>query len=308
MYQVVLFYNYVKIDDPEAEKLRQIELCERLNLKARMIIAEEGVNGNFEGLVEDTEKYIAEMTKDPRFADTHWKRSPGDGRAFPKINIKVRPEILSIGLGEENFDPNEVSGKYMTAEELHQLYEDGEEFYVVDMRNNFEHRVGYFDESIKMPLNAMRELPENMQEIEHLRDKKVVTVCTGGIKCEKASGYLVQQGFTDVYQLHGGIHDYIEKFPNQHFKGKLYVYDGRVVMGFELDSPEHQVVSKCSKCGKTSDYYADCAYKQCKDYRHFVCCEECRDEFGQAYCSDVCKQAHQEQINSAAVTTAQMYI
>ncbi|MDQ7021274.1 MAG: rhodanese-like domain-containing protein [Candidatus Dojkabacteria bacterium] len=141
-----------------------------------------------------------------------------------------------------------------------------------------------------MPFKALRELPEKMDMLNHLKNKKVITVCTGGVKCEKASGYLKKQGFTDVHQLHGGIHDYIEKFPNQHFKGKLYVYDGRVVMGFELDAPEHQVVSNCDKCGETSDNYVDCTYLHCKGHRHFVCCDNCLEKDGTAFCSDNCKE------------------
>lgn len=289
-YQVVLFYNYVKIEDPELERERQLALMDKYNLTCRMIIAEEGINGNFEGEYKDTEKYIREMKADPRFADTHWKRSEGDGKAFPGVRIKVRPEILSISLGEEDINPNEISGKYMTPEELHELYENGEEFYVIDMRNNFEHAVGYFEDSVKMPFNALRELPEKLDTIKHLQHKKVITVCTGGVKCEKASGYLVSKGFTDVYQLHGGIHAYIEKYPNQRFKGKLYVYDGRVLMGFELDSPEHEIVSHCETCGSLSDLYVDCGYIHCKGHRHYISCVECLDENGYAFCSDECRK------------------
>lgn len=289
-YQVVLFYNYTKIEDPEAEKEKQIKLFEELGLTARMIVAKEGVNGNFEGLIENTEKYIEIMSEDKRFANTHWKRSEGFGNAFPGIRVKVRPEILSINLGDDDFDPNDISGEYISAEELHDLYEKGEEFYVVDMRNDFEHKVGFFEDSIKMPFKALRELPEKVGVLEHVKNKKVITVCTGGVKCEKASGYLKKQGFTDVYQLHGGIHDYIEKFPNQHFKGKLYVYDGRVVMGFELDSKEHEIVAQCDKCGNKSDNYVDCAYLHCKGHRHFVVCENCTEEDGIAFCSDECKK------------------
>jgi UPF0176 protein len=129
------------------------------------------------------------------------------------------------------------------------------------------------------------------EEIAHLRDKTVVTVCTGGIRCEKASGFLKRNGFNDVYQLYGGIHTYMEKYPNQHFKGKLYVFDNRITMGFNLESSEHEVISVCEKCGKSSDNYVDCAYYHCQStHRHFICCPQCLDEHGRAFCSEKCYQ------------------
>ena len=302
--QIILFYKYTKIENTKELMDMQIALCKKLNLKCRMIIAEEGINGNLEGEKENTEMYITEMEKDPRFNNVHWKRSAGAGNAFPKISVKIRSEILSIGLGNENFDPNVISGKYISAEELHALYEKNEEeFYVIDMRNDFEHEVGFFEDSIRLPLSAMRELPQNMDIINHLKHKKIITVCTGGVKCEKASGFLIKSGFTDVYQLHGGIHAYIEKYPNQRFKGALYVYDGRIVMGFELDSPTHEIVSKCVNCGEKSELYVDCAYIHCKDRRHFITCENCLDSNKFAFCSSDCKnKAYSEEKFSALRT------
>ncbi len=289
-YQVLLFYKYINIDNPQEEMQKQRELCQKLDLKCRTIIANEGINATLEGTVENTEKYIEEMKKDPRFADIHFKKSDSNGKAFPKINIKVRPEIVAAKLGNMDVDPNQTTGKYITADELHQLYNSGEEFYIVDMRNDYEHKVGFFEGSVLMPLHNFRELPEKIKEIEHLKHKKVITVCTGGIRCEKASGFLLLNGFDNVYQLHGGMHSYIEKYPNQKFKGKLYVFDGRVVMGFNVDSPEHEIVGKCDKCGSTSDDYTDCAYLHCKGHRHFICCANCKDKEGRAFCSNSCKE------------------
>jgi UPF0176 protein len=290
MFQVLLYYKYIKIEDPKSLMDSQRKLCESLNLKGRIIIAEEGINGTVEGKLEDTEKYITEMQKDERFSDIDFKKSTGTGHAFPRLSIKVRSEIVSAHLAEEDVNPAEVTGKHMTAEELHELINSGEKFYIVDMRNDYEFKVGHFKDSILPTMSNFRDLPKIISEIEHLKNEKVVTVCTGGVRCEKASGYLVKKGFKDVSQLYGGIVTYMEKYPNQDFRGKLYVFDDRVVMGFNTDSPEHEVISVCDKCGAKSDNYVDCSYKHCKGNRHFICCKDCYAKDGRTYCSVECEE------------------
>jgi len=288
-YQILLFYKYINIENPEVVKNWQLELCKKLHLKSRIIVAKEGINGTLEGTVENTEKYIQEMSKDPRFSDIVYKKSEGTGNAFPKISVKVRNEIVSLKLEENDFSPQECTGKYITAEELYSWFTNQKEFYVVDMRNDYEHKVGFFENSILMPIKNFRELPNKIQHIEHLKEKTVVTVCTGGVRCEKASGLLIKYGFKDVYQLKDGIVTFMEKFPNKFFLGKLYVFDNRFVMGFNTDSKEHVVVGKCDKCNKPTDDYVDCAYIHCNsDNRHFLCCKECRKDKKNLYCSTEC--------------------
>lgn len=290
-YQILLFYKYVKITDPEAVKNWQIQLCTKLNLKSRIIVAHEGINGTLEGTVQSTETYIQEMEKDERFRGISYKKSMGVGNAFPKISVKVRPEIVSLHLGPEDFSPNYLTGKYITADELHQWFTQGKEFYIIDMRNDYEHKVGYFKNSILPNLKNFRDLPNVLNSIEHLKDKTVVTVCTGGVRCEKASGFLIKKGFKDVYQLKDGIVTYMEKYPNQHFLGKLYVFDRRIVMGFNVDDPKHVVVGKCDKCGSSSDNYVDCKYLHCKNNRHFIVCLRCLEtSFANFFCCDDCFQ------------------
>lgn len=290
MHQILLYYKYVKIDDPAKLMEEQKQLCKELNLKSRIIVSKEGINGTLEGLKPDTEKYMQVMLEDSRFTNMNFKISEGTGNAFPKISVKVRSELVSAHLGDEDVDPNVTTGKYMSAEELHDLFKSGEEFYIIDMRNDYEHKVGYFKDSILPALKNFRDLPNIIKDWEHLKDKKIVTVCTGGVRCEKASGYLVSKGFKNVYQLHNGIVTYMEKYPNEDFLGKLYVFDGRVVMGFETNSDKHIVVSKCEKCGAVSDNYIDCAYIHCKGRRHIVCCKNCYAVDGKAYCSNDCEQ------------------
>lgn len=177
----------------------------------------------------------------------------------------------------------------ITDEELHRWFEEKREFYIVDMRNDYEYASGYFEGSIFSGMHNFFDLESVLSRLDHLKNKTVVTVCTGGIRCEKASGFLVESGFADVYQLLDGIQTYMEKYPNQHFKGKLYVFDGRITVGFNTESPEHEIVGKCMQCGVMCDTYVNCEYDVC--HRHYICCMDCRDkETGLAFCDDVCKE------------------
>lgn len=274
-FQILLFYEYTTIDDPNVLAKTQRELCEKLNLKGRIIIAKEGINGTVEGLEKDTKKYIKEMITDLRFANVDFKKSAGTGRVFPKLSIKVREEIVSGHLKDVDVNPNEITGKYLSPEELHQWIRSDKEFFIVDMRNDYEQEVGYFKDSILPSLTNFRDLPKVIPQLLDLKDKAVVTVCTGGVRCEKASGFLLKNGFSDVYQLYGGIVSYMEKYPNEDFLGKLYVFDSRVTVGFNTESRDHKIVGKCTSCKNPADTYYDCKNIYCQGRRHFVSCDKC---------------------------------
>ena len=288
-YQVLLYYKYVDIDNPENVREELRELCKTLGLKGRIIVATEGINGTVEGTIDATEKYIAEMEKSRYFTGISYKKSVGTGDAFPKLSVKARPEIVTAGI--PNLDPGKTTGKYLLADELHKWYEEGREFYVVDMRNDFEYQSGYFENFIPSGMAHFFELSSVLPKLAHLKNKTVVTVCTGGIRCEKASGFLVENGFADVYQLKDGIQAYMEKFPNEHFKGKLYVFDRRLTIGFNTMDPKHEIVGSCLHCGKPSDLYVNCELNTC--HLHYISCMGCRDnETGFAFCKDECKEKY----------------
>jgi UPF0176 protein len=287
--RILLYYKYVHISEPETFAREQRTLCEKLSLKGRIIIAHEGINGTVEGTYEATEEYIATMRADERFADMNFKLSDGTGTAFPRLSIKVRDEIVSLHLGDNDFTPEETTGKYISAEELHSwIHDKTKEFYIVDMRNDYEHKIGFFKNSILPPLKNFRDLPALLPKLEHLKDKTVVTVCTGGVRCEKASGFLVKNGFKDVYQLHNGIVTYMEKYPEEDFHGKLYVFDGRITMGFNSPTTPHTIVGACDKCGSPSENYVNCKLKSCN--AHFICCEACVEKTGGVFCGAVCAE------------------
>lgn len=254
-YTVLLFYKYTQIDDPVALMNAQRDLCEKLGLMGRILIAIEGINGTLEGAKENVEEYINEMNKDVRFSDINWKKSKGSGVAFKKLKVKVRDEIVTTGIKDKDFGPlKKVAGKKLSAQQLFDWYKEGKEFYVVDMRNDYEFEVGHFQNSIwPQGLGHFRDTKNAVKNILHLKDKTVVTVCTGGVRCETASGLLIKYGFSDVYQLENGIVTFMEKFPNTYFDGKLYVFDGRETVGFNTENKEHKVIGKCRLCGKPSE-------------------------------------------------------
>jgi UPF0176 protein len=289
-YQILLFYKYVFIENPQEVRDWQAMLCKKYDLKGRLIVAHEGLNITLEGTLENTEAYIKELESDERFKNIHFKKSVGTGNAFPRLSIKVRDEIVSLHLGTCDIDPNQVTGKRLSPEELHAWIGEGREFYIVDMRNAYEHDIGQFKGSICPPMNNFRDLPMVVKSISHLKNKTVLTVCTGGVRCEKASGYLITQGFKDVYQLDGGIVSYMEKYPNEDFEGKLYVFDGRVAMGFYTDDPKHVIIGTCKVCSSASENIVDCRSQGCNG--QFIICTDCEkqqvQEKGITYCPTGC--------------------
>lgn len=286
-HQVLLYYKYTPLSHPEKVMKGQRLLCESLGLRGRILIAKEGINGTLEGTKESTEKYIEAMQQTKDFDDIVYKKSEGDGHCFKKLSIKVRDEIVT---SEVDVKPWITTGKYLASEELHKWFLTGKEFYIVDMRNDYEYASGYFEGSVMSGMSHFKDLKNVAKKLEDLKGKTIVTVCTGGVRCEKASGFLVQEGFTDVYQLKDGIQTYMEKYPNEHFKGKLYVFDNRITIGFNTDDPKHIVVGTCMLCGITGDKYVNCMNHDC--HLHFICCDNCKDEgTGLAFCSDDCKQA-----------------
>lgn len=284
-FRILLYYKYVKIENPSKYRDFQFDLCQKLNLKGRIIVAEEGINGTVEGSKENTELYIEEMKKDPRFSDMSFKKSVGTGNAFPRLSVKVRKEIVSLHL-DSDIDPNQLTGKRIKAKDLKEWYESGKEFYIVDMRNDYEYKVGRFKDSILLPVENFREIPKHLDKIAHLKDKTVLPVCTGGVRCEKASGLLLREGFKDVYQIEDGMVSFIENFPNQEFEGSLYVFDGRITVTYD-DKDKHKVVGECSVCQSSTEIFSNCANKSCN--KKMLCCSDCLPNKDTMYCSEECE-------------------
>jgi UPF0176 protein len=267
----------------------QETLCTQLNLKGRIIISHEGINGTVGGLRKDTQSYIDACSTHPFLKDMQFKRSEGIEDAFPKLDIKVRPELVAAKLGEEDIHPNTVTGTHLTPDTLHQWFETKKDFVIVDMRNSYEFKFGHFKNSIDPGMRRFGELKNKIHELENLKDKTVLTVCTGGVRCEKASGYLIQKGFKDVYQLDGGMVSYMEKYPGQNYDGSLFVFDGRKVMHF--NGEHHKPIAICDYCETTCERFTNCANSICNKKGN--ACYICVPKGERRLCS-VC--AHKEEL------------
>lgn len=286
-WQVLLFYKYVPIQDPAAYAEAFRAHAAELHLTGRAIIAEEGLNATVEGSRDATEAFAAWVLGDVRFSGMQIKRSAGTGTSFPRLSVKVRKEIVGTGFSKAEADPYVSTAPRLSPDDLRTWYEEHRDFTVIDMRNNYEFASGRFKNSVQPDISASRHLPLAMEKLSPLKNKKVVTVCTGGVRCEKMAAYLLSHGFTDVHQLDGGIHSYMEKFPAEDFEGTLYTFDRRLTMDF---GGERAIIGQCRLCGTTTEHYVDCAEDIC--HYHFLACEQCTDERGRAYCSDECRLAH----------------
>ncbi|MEN9561660.1 MAG: hypothetical protein RIQ56_933 [Candidatus Parcubacteria bacterium] len=271
-YIVILFYKFLDISDTAAFKIEQRRLAETHRLMGRILVATEGINATLEGTRDSIEAYKKALQADPRFADLVVKESAGTGSAFTKLEVRIRPEIVTLGAG--SFDIEKETAPTISADDLDKLYETNEDFVVLDLRNDYETAVGVFDKTIDPALKNFRDLPEKLPELERLKEKKVVTVCTGGIRCEKATCLLKREGFTNIVQLKDGIHTYMQKYPGKHFKGSLFVFDNRMTTPV-VDTADRAIVGMCAFCEKPcEDFYSD---DSVRPSRKVICCKSCAE-------------------------------
>ncbi len=282
-YSILLYYCYAQIDDHEAYREEHHLFCIENNLRGRVIISPEGLNGTVSGKKADCEAYMAYVKSDTRFADTEFKEEESEVQAFAKLHVRVKPEIVHSSL--RHINPREKTGTYVEPEEFKALLKEPDEDTIfLDVRSNYEHSVGRFKNAMTLDIDNFRDFPEKVKELDHLKNKKVVTYCTGGIKCEKASAYLLDQGFENVYQLHGGIIKYGIETGGEDFEGKCYVFDNRITA--DVNSVNPSIVSKCHITGVPTDRMVNCANPQCNAHIAMseeagwlmdgCCSEECR--------------------------------
>lgn len=296
-YKVLLYYKYVNLDDPQEVLTWQKELTNTLNLKGRILVADEGINGTLAGLENDADEYITQTMARPEFADMEWKVSYSDNQIFPKMKVKYRPEIVTLGIKKTGKDVSlDNKAFYIEPEELLNLYEKDEDFLILDARNFYEAKIGKFKNAITPPIDSFRKFPAFAKTIEKYKDRNIVTYCTGGIRCEKASAYLRENGFKKVRQLHGGIQTYGEKTGGKHFEGEMFIFDERLHIPVNTVNPTD--IAQCKHCQQKVSRYIDCSVIGCPSL--FICCDNC-DEEHQGTCSDECLN---KLINSEASTRA----
>lgn len=281
-YKVISFYKYVKIEDPEALMKEHLNWCLENGLKGKVYLAKEGISGSIFGDDELTRKYKNYLKGYKIFEDIWFKETPTDSVAFSKMHVRVKEEIVNSGLRSTKL---EHTAPKLTPEQLLKFYEDKKDFVIVDARNWYESKIGKFKNAITPQITHFREWPKVVESLSSYKDKTIVTYCTGGIRCEKASAYMREQGFKDVYQIDGGILNYIQKFPDTYWEGGMFVFDDRRV--FEPNTnDELMYTANCHFCGKPTSYHINCHNIDCD--KIIVCCHDCKVE-KEYCCSDECR-------------------
>ncbi len=277
MKKIILYYKFVPIDDPETVMHWQRQLCEAHGLKGRIIISKHGINGTLGGPVEGLKAYKKAMNLHSKFKKIMYKWSEGSDEDFPRLSVKVRDEIVTFLAPDElKVDESGVigGGKHLKPEQVNELVEKrGDDVVFMDGRNAYEAKIGKFKNAVVPNTRTTRDFLQELEkpEMQKLKDKPIVTYCTGGIRCEILSSLMKNRGFSEVYQVDGGIAKYGEKYKDEgHWEGKLYVFDKRMSVAFSDKSKD---IGECSHCGSKTSNFINCADKSCNDL--VLVCSKC---------------------------------
>jgi UPF0176 protein len=291
MQKIILYYKFTPLADPEAVRLWQKALCEKLGLKGRILISKHGINGTVGGAIDDVKAYVKETKSFTGFKDTKFKWSDGSSDHFPRLQVKVRDEIVSFGVADElKVDERGVvgGGTHLKPEQVHELVEKyGDDVVFFDGRNAYEANVGKFKNAVvpdtRTSKDFIRELDSG--KYDDIKDKPVVTYCTGGIRCEILSSLMKNRGFQDVYQMDGGIVKYGEKYADDGlWEGSLYIFDDRMGLKF---SDKAKDIGECIHCGGKTSNYENCALKSCNDL--VLICDDCKQDPAKLFHTDACR-------------------
>jgi UPF0176 protein len=272
--KILLFYRFTPLADPGAVRLWQRDLAESLGLGGRILLSKHGINGTVGGELAAVKRYVRKTREYAPFKDIDFKWSDGTGSDFPRLSVKVRDEIVSFGAPEElRVDENGVvgGGARLTPEQLHELVAEKQVTFF-DGRNALEAQIGRFENAVVPEVSTTRAFVAELESgrYDHLKNEPVVTYCTGGIRCEVLSSLMLNRGFSEVYQLDGGIVRYAERFGNEGlWKGSLYVFDGRGSVDFGDETP---VIGTCHVCGVATKRIENCIDPSC--HEQFVVCDD----------------------------------
>jgi UPF0176 protein len=288
--KVILYYKFTPLDDPEAVRLWQHTLCESLGLKGRILISQHGINGTLGGPLEALKKYVKQTKQLAGFKDTKFKWSDGGAANFPRLSVKVRDEIVSFGAADElKVDKTGVigGGKHLKPTEVNELVNRyGDEVVFFDGRNAYEAAVGRFKNAVVPNTTTTRDFVAELDSgrYDEIKSKKVVTYCTGGIRCEVLSSLMKNRGFQEVYQIDGGIVKYGEEYGDDGlWEGSLYIFDQRMGMKF---SDKAQDIGECIHCGGKTSNYENCANKACN--KLVLICANCKQDTALLFHTPLC--------------------
>mgnify|MGYP001578649546 FL=1 len=279
---IILFYKFVNIESPEKLKKEHIDFCNNLKIKGKVLFANEGINGSISGTKEQINTYKEELRKDSRFKDIEFKEETGIQNPFNKMIVRVKKEIIRL---DKDIDIKNT-GKHISPKEFLELSNNNKNIVILDTRNDYESKAGKFKNALLSNISTFREFPEFVNNLNIPKDTPIITYCTGGIRCEKASAYMIQQGFTNVSQIHGGIINFCQQFPNTLWEGKCFVFDDRLTSAVGQD--KNNILNKCIHCKTPCDLYRNCKIKSCnklificqdcKKSKHNCCSQQCMKE------------------------------
>ena len=287
MEKIILYYKFVPLSDPETVKFWQRNLCERLNLKGRIIVSQHGINGTLGGDIKLLKLYTREMNQHPQFKGIQYKWSDGKGSDFPRLSVKVRPELVTLA-PNETFDVFN-STKGLKPKQWHDYIQKNPDVLILDARNDYESEIGAFKGKnvIKPKIKAFRDIKPELEKLP--KDKPILTYCTGDIRCEYLSAYMKHKGFDEVYHLDGGIVKYGQEFKDSGFwEGKCFVFDNRLNIAFSDNAKD---IGSCVHCGQQTSNHENCANKSCNLFA--LVCENCKDIV--SVCSKKCAKSVNDQ-------------
>ncbi len=271
---VAALYKFVTLEDYRELREPLLQHCLDAGIKGSLLLAREGINGTIAGSRASIESVLAYLKRDPRFADLDHKESLDSAQPFLRMKVKLKKEIVTMGV--DGIDPNHLVGTYIEPRDWNALISDPEVL-VIDTRNDYEVEVGTFENALNPNLKTFREFPQYTQQFDPAKHKKVAMFCTGGIRCEKASAFMLQKGFDEVYHLKGGILKYLEEIPTEQslWRGECFVFDNRVAVDHSLQKGGFDL---CHACG----WGVSADDKQSPLYEEGVscprCCESLSDE------------------------------
>jgi len=269
MVDVILYYNFQSIKNPEQFCVDHKKKCLSLDLLGRVYIAGEGINGTLAGTHENILKYKEYLRSLSGFEGTEFKEDQCDNIPFRKLIVKTRPEVVTLN-APETIDLSREQGKRLMPDEWKKVLESDEDYVLIDTRNDYEWKIGHFEDAILPDVENFFDFPQWIDRADINHEKKILLYCTGGIRCEKYSVLMEKRGYKNVFQLHGGIINYGKKAGGAHFKGKCFVFDDRLAVPVNKD--DQAPISYCTITGVPCDTYLNCADPDCN--RLFVCSKE----------------------------------
>ncbi len=287
-YRVLLYYKFVPIHGYALFAQHHFHLCWLLGLRGRILISPEGINGTISGTTEQTECYITTLTMDPRFCDMIFKTDEIDGHVFDKLFVRVKEELVTFRVGDDG-SPLKQTGRHLSPLEWYETIQR-DDVVILDGRTDYEFDLGHFRNAIRPPVKSFRDFPKWIRDnLGDQKDKIILTYCTGGVRCEKLTAYMMSEGFSNVAQLEGGIVTYgkDDLVRGKLWDGLCYVFDQRISV--PINHTENGLsVSVCTHCGESCIRYVNCANLECHK-QHFSC-EACQQKSGRS-CSPKCENA-----------------